>query len=506
MSILMKNYQLLNQKLRESCRETSEQFYRSIKNIKTIQNKKLLQILNSNSDTEFGKMHNFENIRSVNDFRLAVPITTYEDYESHISQIADGRQQVLTKDRVLMLEPTSGSTSPYKFIPYTESLKQEFQQGIFPWLYDILTKMTKVTEGSFYWSITPVSHKQERTQGGIIIGFGDDGAYFTSQQQELISQLSAVPFDVANIQDIDEFRKQTLDHLVGNKYLSFISVWNPTFLSLLLRPIKNPKELWPNLSLISTWADGNSANYIGEIQNLFPNTEIQGKGLIATEGFVSFPLIGYNGSVLSIDSHFFEFRDIEDKDNVRLSHEVEIGREYEVILTTSGGFYRYNLEDIVKIVGFKEQCPLIKFIGRNNNISDLFGEKLNEYHVAKVVNEVLKEHSIKSPFFMIAPERTENGNVSYTLFFESADSIDANLITNELDKRLQENYHYKYCRKLGQLGMPKIFSIESDRNKHASDIYLEENQVRGKKIGNIKPAVLSSQFDWSKKFNGRFIY
>jgi len=499
----MVNYRNLNQALRESCRSASEQFYASINHVQESQTKKLLQIVQDNSGTDFGNRRKFAKVKSIGDLRLAIPITTYEDYEDYVAQIADGKDNVLTREKVLMLEPTSGSTSPSKFIPYTAYLKKEFQQGIFPWLYDLLTNGPGVAKGSFYWSVTPATHKQERTSGGIPIGFGDDGAYFTREQQDLISQLSAVPFDIAQIQDIGEFRRQTLAHLTANKDLAFISVWNPTFLSLLLRPVDKPAEVWPNLSLISTWADGNAAHYVRDLERLFPNVEIQPKGLIATEGFVSFPLVGCEGSALSVDSHFFEFRNLENKADVRLAHELEKGREYEVILTTSGGFYRYNLEDVVRVVGFKEECPLIRFVGRNNNVSDLFGEKLNEYHVSRSIGETLKRNSLTPSFFMIAPEKT--GDVpSYVLFLESAGQISANDVVEDLDLRLQDNYHYNYCRKLGQLERPRVFLIDRNPERNASDIYLEESQARGKKIGNVKPTVLSSQFGWSKKFRGKY--
>ncbi len=500
----MPNYKDLNEALRETCRQESESFYANIKDTSGTQARKLAQIVDQNSKTNFGRRFNFEKIKDVKDFRSIVPITTYEDYEDYVTQIAEGKENVLTKEEVLMLEPTSGSTSPSKFIPYTEKLKREFQQGIFPWLYDLLTNRPNVTKGSFYWSITPATHKQERTSGGIPLGFGDDGSYFTPQQQELIAQLSAVPFDVAKIQDMEDFRKKTLSYLQSNKDLSFISVWNPTFLSLLLRQLDKPGEIWPNLSLISTWADGNASHYVKDIEKLFPNVEIQPKGLIATEGFVSFPLVGYDGSALSVNSHFFEFRELEDKNNIKLAHELDSGREYEVILTTSGGFYRYNLEDIVRVTGFKDQCPLIKFSGRNNNVSDLFGEKLNEYHVAKAISETLGKNSLHPSFFMIAPEKTMD-IPSYVLFMESIGQIDANSVVEDLDLRLQDNYHYKYCRKLGQLERPRIFVIGEDKRRSASDIYLEENEARGKKIGNVKPKILSSQFGWSKKFKGKFI-
>ena len=201
--------------------------------------------------------------------------------------------------------------------------------------------------------------------------------------------------------------------------------------------------------------------------------------------------MGHEGSALSVNSHFFEFRDLERSSEIRLAHQVEKGKEYEVILTTGGGLYRYNLEDVVKVVGFKDQCPLVKFVGRNSEVSDLFGEKLNDYHVSKATAESLRKRSLAPSF--------------YVLFVESDKEFDTTSVVEDLDSRLQDNYHYKYCRKLGQLGRPKVFLIDRNPERSASDIYLEENNAKGKKIGNVKPAILSSQFGWSKKFDGRFL-
>ena len=185
----MTDYQRLNEMFRQSCLEESLAFHTALKDVQKVQENKLLRIVQNNQKTEIGKKFNFGKIKSVADFRGAVPVLSYEDYQESIIKIMDGKQRVLTSEPVLLLEPTSGSTSPSKFIPYTEKLKREFQQGIFPWLYDLFTNKPSVGNGSFYWSITPATHKEERTSGGIHIGFGDDGIYFTPEQQRLISQL-----------------------------------------------------------------------------------------------------------------------------------------------------------------------------------------------------------------------------------------------------------------------------------------------------------------------------
>ncbi|OGI10112.1 MAG: hypothetical protein A3I68_05970 [Candidatus Melainabacteria bacterium RIFCSPLOWO2_02_FULL_35_15] len=501
-----------------------------------MQQKKLFSILQRNEDSVYGKKYNFKKIKTIKDFQTFVPLTIYEDYKDYIDRIINGEQNILTNEPVIILEPTSGSVTPTKLIPYTKSLFQEFRNGISAWFYDLFENKPGISNGSFYWSITPATSQNIRTKNGILIGFGDDRSYFTCEQQEIISKLSSVPFDVAKIHNIEEFKDLTLITLLNDKNLAFISIWNPTFLLLLLRPLlNNPdlvirkikdktrskeleniffdlqkknylKRIWTKLSLISMWVDGNAAMSIREVEELFPEVEIQGKGLIATEGFISFPLVEREGAALSINSHFFEFKERDKKNNLKLAHELELGKQYEVILTNSGGLYRYNLQDIVKVVGFKNQCPLLRFVGRSSKVSDLFGEKLNESNVEQVIKTVFKQYLLNPSFYMIAPEYIKDQNsYSYTLFLELGKHQNTILVkvAKVLDERLQENYHYKYCRKLGQLGPIKIFLIDINNIKRASDIYLEK--TKGKQIGSVKSTVLCNKTGWLRNFKGDFV-
>ncbi|MCH7850904.1 MAG: GH3 auxin-responsive promoter family protein [Nanoarchaeota archaeon] len=526
------DYKELGLKFRESCRDEHDLFRRSLSNVESVQSKKLIDIVSRNSSSVIGNKYEFSDIKSVDEFRSRVPVSTYEDYGDYIGRISKGEKRVLTTEDVLMLEPTSGSTSASKLIPYTESLRGEFHAGIFPWLYDLMDNVSGLIDGSFYWSITPAANRNSVSEGEIPIGFGDDSTYFSNEQIGYVLGLSPVPHSVSGILDMEEFRFSTLGHLLGNEELSFISIWNPTFLPLLFRPLEeNPKEaiqrvgdrkrrdwlenlfkkdlssseryseIWPNVSLISCWASGNSKNYVPEIQKMFPDVLIQGKGLLATEGFVTLPIIGEDGCALSINSHFFEFRDIETR-NLSLAHEVTEGKQYEVIMTTGSGLYRYNLGDIVRVNGFLEECPLLEFEGRGNMVSDLFGEKLNERHVADSIRSSLDGIGIDASFFMISPEDLDD-KTSYTLFIEgNAKLEELSLLRESLEKRLKDNFHYNYCRNFGQLGSLEIFQIEEG---NATDIYLGEKMREGKKLGDIKPSALDSGRNWSSKFYGSFI-
>jgi hypothetical protein len=166
------------------------------------------------------------------------------------------------------------------------------------------------------------------------------------------------------------------------------------------------------------------------------------------------------------NSHFFEF--IDKNGNVRLKTQLEAGEEYEIVLTTSGGLYRYNIGDIVRYKG--NMC--FDFIGKSGNVSDYFGEKLSETHVRKVITG--------DGFRLLVP----NGD-RYTLYSETG--VDIEVIENAL----RENFHYDYCRKLGQLQKVNVVIIQNGDRQ-----YMDNCLRFGMRLGDIKPAYLSNRQGW----------
>jgi hypothetical protein len=357
----------------------------------------LHNILEKNARSQLGRVHGFATIKSPAKFQQRVPLASYEEFSEQIERIAEGEHAVLTDEPVILFEPTSGSSGAVKLIPYTIGLRAQFQRGIDGWLGDLLDAYPAVRQGRAYWSITPALGIQRRSSGGIPIGFNDDTAYLGRLERHAIKRLLAVPAELAKTKDLEQFRYQTLLHLLAAEDLTLISIWSPTFLTALLsqlevrgadfcrdirsalfeyrshRSSRRADELtsifessvsiadklrliWPRLALISCWADGASARYLDELVALFPNVVVQPKGLLATEGFVSFPLARRDGAALALRCHFFEF--VDDRGDLRLAHELELGKHYQVVITTGGGLYRYRLGDIVEIVGYENQCPL----------------------------------------------------------------------------------------------------------------------------------------------------
>ena len=421
---------------------------------------KLARIIANNEHTAYGRQYRFCAIKNIADFQDKVPITTYEDYIPYIEKIKAGGQNILTSEPVLLLEPSSGSTSAKKLIPYTKGLKREFSAAIGKWLWDLNKNFPRLKYGQLYFSITPQTPQSE-----AMVGFNSDDEYIGGLLGRIVAHKFCVPNSVKNISDIEDFWLATVDYIKRAQNLRFVSIWNPTFLLILLEKSRmTAKELFPRLELISCWADGNSRPLADKLQKVFANVYIQAKGLLATEGIMTIPIEGV-GKRLT-DAHFFEF--IDKNNDVRLKNQLDIGAEYKIIITTSGGLYRYDIGDIVRYNG--NYC--FDFVGKSGNVSDYFGEKLNEIHVRRVI--------AGAGFRLLVP-----GENRYILYAETDVDID------KIEQGLRENFHYDYCRRLGQLEKAEFVKIHNGEQQYV------ENCVRfGLRLGDIKPTYLSNRKGW----------
>ena len=128
----------------------------SLANPMAVQDALLSGYIRANAGTEFGRRHGFDRIRSIDDFRAAVPIRDYDGLAADIDRVAAGAANVLTAEPVIRLATSSGSTRARKLIPYTRSLQAEINRAVAPWIADLYRSDPSIACGRAYWSITPV--------------------------------------------------------------------------------------------------------------------------------------------------------------------------------------------------------------------------------------------------------------------------------------------------------------------------------------------------------------
>lgn len=502
----------------------------------------LRSFLRKNARTAFGQEHGLSEECTPAEFASRVPIRNYDDLRPWIERIRQGETRVLTDEPVRRLVPSSGSTAARKLIPYTASMHSELNLAIGPWIFDLYRMHPKAVLGVAYWSISPAIADpfQFVERSSIPVGFDEDAAYLGRWHKRLIDASMAVPSELKHISSTEDWRYITALLLLRRRDLSLVSVWHPSFFSLLMQTIldhwtqllseiatgtcavakrlppaaraeirfrSDPRrseelrisgplkidQLWPKLRILSCWTDGHAAGAAAELAQSLGSVVVQPKGLMATEGIVSIPFQGQHP--LAIRSHYLEFQDSAGL--VRCSSELQQDHEYNVVLTTGGGLWRYRLEDRVVVDGMVGRTPSIRFVSKSAQLSDYVGEKLSDGFVASVLMKLFHEAQTRPSFAMLAPD-VDTKESRYTLYI-NADATEE--ICAKLDGLLSANPHYAYCRRLGQLCPPRLFRVSNDAYRS----YCQRLQDMGKRLGDIKPAGLSPLDGWSSQLNGHYI-
>ncbi|HVT57024.1 MAG TPA: GH3 auxin-responsive promoter family protein [Thermoanaerobaculia bacterium] len=383
----------------------------------------------------------------------------------------------------------------------------------------------------------------------IRIGFEEDGDYLGGVLKRLVDATLAVPGEVRWVRDVESFRYLTLLFLLRRDDLALISVWHPSFLALLLEALprhwsslvedirrggcrppaplppalaarlssrlaprprraatlaglapEQRAQIWPRLELISCWGDAHAALHAEALRGLFPGVELQRKGLLATEAFVTVPYAGR--TPLAIRSHFFEFLPQSGAapgsaaGRARLAHELEPGEIYSVVVTTGGGLYRYRLEDRVEVDGFAGRTPSLRFLGKEDHVVDLCGEKLSEGFVAAAFQRAFAAAGIAPRFALLAPD--PQPAPAYTAYLELTGEPPPGL-RGVLERELTANPHFGHALRLGQLTL-RLYHIDAQ----AYPLYLRRCAERGQRLGDVKPLALSPLAGWSDLFPGRY--
>lgn len=533
--------------LEEACRFKKA----SRSDLHNVQGNVLREIVKNSCNTEYGKKYGFSGIGSINDFKKAVPVNDYDDLEPFINNIAEGHQNVLTEDKILMFEETSGTSAGSRLIPYTSSLQNAFNRALHPWLFNLHSNISGLWGGPAYWVVTP-KVKDRLTPGGIRIGFASDSDYFGSWAKPLIKALTVVDETAAIGADPESWRYYSILELLRSDNLRLISLWNPGFFLALIRSMSDWRDqllydlekggcsrssvftefesmpgraqifkkalnaldegnnssfgklLWPKMALISAWQEAGASSTAEILKDFFPGVYYQTKGLLATEGAVTLPVFGAPAAVLAARSAFFEFEEGEEgAGDLRLADELETGARYRVIMTTFGGLFRYRLHDIVEVKGWWHNLPALAFVGKEAMVSDLCGEKLNSAHLNSVVKRLLKN----TPAAFFAPEVPTNTPPFYMLFTATPSIIaDQQNLSEQLESMLCENIHYRWARQAGQLAPVKFVKL-TVTDSELELLWLKRLEELKKPVSTAKFGVLSRLDGWHEWFlqqlNGR---
>jgi hypothetical protein len=501
-----------------SMKRHARRFLAQLSEPRAVQQRLLSDLVALNSESEFGRLHGLNKVRTPGDLRRQVPVTNYAYYEPWIEKVKQGRREALLgrRNTLLMFALTSGTTGHAKFLPVTERFLADYRRGWKIWSIRTFCDHPEL----FFHEMVQLTgdHEQFRTAGGFPCG--NISGLVTAMQNRLVRTLFAVPEAVSKIPSHGAKYYAAMRFALANRIVGMITTANPSALVQLaktanehseemIRDIHDgtlsdrfdipgrvrdalrrrlrrrdprrareleqvvartgtlyPRDCWPALSLLAVWIGGSAAAYIPSLRRYYGEVPIRDHGLSASEGRMTIPLCdGRPDGVLDITSHCFEFIPEEeygkDDPTVLECHELKEGNNYYILLTNSAGLYRYDIRDVVRCTGFCGRTPLLAFLNKGAHMSSITGEKISEWQVVTAVREAAQALEVEPACYCVVPSWGELPG--YRLLIEVDDLPSAGigiLLAESADERLQKlNIEYGEKRRSGRLAPLEHTSI-----------------------------------------------
>ncbi len=428
-----------------NCRSALREFEAALEDPVTAQERALRCILLNAEGSRFADKYGITGSTTLEAFREQVPVQEEDALASWVNEIRKGNQNILENKKVERLVPTSGTTGPHKLIPMTRKGRLDYAMAVNLWVGQAIRSFPDMTSGSCYVATSPVIPFDD-PESLTPVGYAKDSDYVGFVAGIALAGLLVVPGTVSNI-GYERWRERTRDRLWNARDLSFLSIWHPSYISNLFtdEELRQLPSRWPNLRIISCWADGPVRTNARNLCDLFPKVVLQPKGLWLTEGVISIPW--RKGNVAAILTTLLEFE--ADDGDIMLVHELKAGELYRPIISNRFGLYRYRTGDLVRVSGFEGGTPVLEWIGRADRVSDLCGEKLSEGQVVSAI-----EACGCRDYVLALPVHSGQGG-HYLLIVPKG----AHLDSSDLESRLMKNPHYSWARKLGQLHSVQISKV-----------------------------------------------
>ena len=499
---------------------------------KTVCLETLMRIIRENENTAYGRKYHFRDIHSYEDYVRFVPLSDYGDYESYINRmVAFGEKNLITARDVVYYAHTSGSSGSPKMIPRT----QEELDLLFSTIFSRVFAMY----GPEYRGINLMESRIGFTPKGVMHGAISE----TLNRPEDTADCYVLPEEI--VYPAAEFDRRHIKLLFAlrEKHLGFLmATFSPAVYDLLVYLCQHWRELcediesgsirpdvmvdrnlrkklearlppdparaqeireimtlhengafipllWPDLKVVATVGTATFAPYVARIrQALGPGIPVDHLGYVSSEATVAAEIRPEEPAYLLLPyTGFYEFipADGSDAHPLRMD-QLEIGKEYELILTNLSGFYRYRIDDVIRVTGFHHECPMIVFSYRKNQLVNMYGEKMADSVIRHSVNALAEETGTDILEYSIYPD-TEADPGRYVILLESDREIRPehwSYYSEVLNRKLCEahdSYRDKMTRKIMQPLLAKFVQPQTYA------LYRDLKTMEGASPNQIKP-------------------
>lgn len=405
------------------------------------------QLIDYSKNTEIGKKYDFASIHSYDEFARRVPIFSYEDFEPYIARARKGESNIFWPEPIKWFAKSSGTTNAKsKFIPVSKDALEgcHFKAGKdMLSLYLNNNENSKLFTGkSFRLGGSKELYEQNNTYFGdlsaILIDNMPFWAEFSSTPGNKVSLMSEWESKMKAI--VEETKNVNVTSLAG------VPSWMLVTLQRIIEDAgtDNLLDIWPHAEVY--FHGGVSFEpYSNQYNNLFPSENFKYLEIYnASEGF--FALQDQNNSdelLLMLDyGIFYEFIPMDtfgtDRQNAIPLSDVEVGKNYAVVITTNSGLWRYLIGDTVR---FTSTTPYrIKITGRTKHHINVFGEELMIENTDTALSKTAQDFGVEIVDYTVAPifmNEKEKGAHEWIIEFRTPPA-DIDVFCKELDLNLQK--------------------------------------------------------------------
>jgi GH3 auxin-responsive promoter len=489
-------------------------------------------------------------VQSVRDFQNAVPIHNYEGFRRGVERMVHGEQGVLVSEPVRRFFVTSGSTALPKYIPLTSSFIRDKWRAFQTYWNMVRGDHPEMARGHLIANFSDGSQEQTAPGGALCssessfwsaFGSGDrtaqhplpreilkiadaEARYYTIARILLETDVSVLmtlnPSTIVRLFEVVERYADLLEEDVKRGGLSAAMAVEPRIRQYVMaryqgnparaeeiRAVMTSRQplahLWHGLQLAICWRSPMVRPYLDLLDHSLGALPQRDYITMASEGIIAIPYEdGVSGGALAVDTHFYEFIPAEfaDRDDppTLLAHEIEAGRKYVVVLSTSGGLYRYNIGDVVQVRDFLGSTPVVEFLHRTGHTCSLTGEKLTEDQVARAVSEASSQLGLPLRAFTMCPVFKPFPHYALVAEMETVPHRETLIrFLLETDCSLgSRNVEYQSKRSSHRLGAPELWMVAP-----GSYAALQQRKVEaGVSDAQVKLSCLTRDPKWPEQF------
>ncbi len=461
------------------------------------QERQFLSLIKQGTQTEWGEKYGYEQIKNPEQFRRQVPVSSYEELYPYIERILKGEQKLLWPTPIRCFSKSSGTTNARnKYIPVSTESLQKCHYDCGKDMLAVYTDLYPETELFSGKGLSVGGSLQENPFNPKTL-CGDISALIMQNLPFWAEWMRTPSLEVALMSDWEEKITRMAKDAMEEDVTSIQGV--PTWTIFLIKKVvelsgkSTISEVWPNLELFTHGAV-NFDPYRALFKELIPSPKMHYMEVYnASEGFFGMQdQRDVHDMLLTLDNGvYYEFVPIEEWDNDHPKaiglDQVELGKNYALLITTNSGLWRYKIGDTVK---FTSLNPFrIRITGRTKHFMNAFGEEVVVEnaetaltHAADATDAILTNFTA-APVFI---QNNEKGGHEWVIEFEKAPQ-DLARFTQTLDETLRQvnsDYDAKRAYDIA-LVSPKVHAVPEGT-------FYRWMKSRGKLGGQNKVARLSN--------------